>query len=58
VLRKGGHLVTTASPRDEARAKSLGVKATFVFHLYDSARLTKIVDLCASKKLHIEVSRT
>ncbi len=58
VLRKGGHLVTTVSPPDEARAKSLGVKATFVFHLSDGPRLTKIIDLCASKKLHIEVSRT
>ncbi len=58
VLRKGGHLVTTVSPPDEAQAKSLGVKATFVFHLSDGARLTKIIDLCASKKLHIEVSRT
>jgi len=50
--------VTTVSPPDEARARSLGVKATFVFHLSDGARLTKIVDLCASKRLHIEVSRT
>jgi 2-desacetyl-2-hydroxyethyl bacteriochlorophyllide A dehydrogenase len=58
VLRKGGHLVTTVSPPDEARAQSLGLKATFVFHLSNGARLTRIVDLCASKKLHIEVSHT
>lgn len=58
VLRKGGHLVTTVSPPDEVRAQSLGLKATFVFHCSNGVRLTRIVDLCASKKLHIEVSHT
>jgi len=58
VLRQAGHLVTTVSPPDQVRAKDLGVTAAFVFHLTDASRLTKIIDLCANRKLHIEVKGT
>lgn len=58
VLRKGGHLVSVVSPPDEARAQDLGVKATFNIHLSNGARLTRVVDLYASKKLHVEVNQT
>ena len=58
VLRKGGHLLSTVSPPDEAKAKALGVTATFVFHKTDAARLDHIVDLVASGKLKTELTET
>ena len=58
VLRKGGHLLSTVSPPDEAKAKELGITATFVFHKTDAARLNHLVNLFANSKLKTEVAGT
>ena len=44
VLRSGGFLASTVSPRDEALAKAHGIEAAFVFHSSDAARLAAVVE--------------
>jgi NADPH:quinone reductase-like Zn-dependent oxidoreductase len=58
VLRRGGHLVATPSPPDEALAKAHGVEASFVFHQSDAGRLTKLIEQVASGALTVLVDRT
>nr|WP_321985253.1 NADP-dependent oxidoreductase [uncultured Lichenicoccus sp.] len=58
VLRRGGYLVSTASPPDEALAKAHGVVATFVFHQSDASRLTTLLGQVAAGKLVVLVDRT
>ncbi len=58
VLRTGGLLVATPSPPDEALAKAHGVRAAFVFHQSDAARLNKVLDLVDTGKLKVLVDRT
>ena len=58
VLRNGGHLLSTVSPPDEAKAKEVGITAAFVFHKTDAARLDHLVNLLANGKLKTEVSGT
>jgi NADPH:quinone reductase-like Zn-dependent oxidoreductase len=47
VLRAGGILASTVSPPDDAMAKAHSVRATFVFHSSDAARLASVVDKVA-----------
>lgn len=58
VLRMGGFLVATPSPPDEVIAKAHGVRAAFVFHQSDAARLNKVLDLVDTGKLKVLVDRT
>jgi NADPH:quinone reductase-like Zn-dependent oxidoreductase len=48
VLRAGGILASTVSPPDEAMAKAHNVRAAFVFHSSDAARLATVVDKVAA----------
>jgi NADPH:quinone reductase-like Zn-dependent oxidoreductase len=47
VLHAGGILASTVSPPDEAMAKAHNVRAVFVFHSSDAARLATVVDKVA-----------
>lgn len=58
VLRRGGTLVSTVSPPDEALATAHGVAASFVYHHSDAARLTKLLDMVATGKLVVLTDRT
>ena len=58
VLRRGGDLLSIASPPAEEKAKASGVTAAFVFHKTDMARLDHIVSLFADGKLKVEVAET
>ena len=44
VLRPGGVLLSTVSPPDETLAKAHDVSASFIVHMSDASRLTKVVD--------------
>jgi len=58
VLRRGGQLVATPSPPDEALAMEHGVDASFVFHQSDAARLAKLIEQVAAGELTVLIDRT
>jgi len=58
VLRRGGTLVATASPPDEAAALAHHVKAIFVFHQSDAGRLGKVVNAVDTGTLRVLVDST
>ena len=58
VLRRGGHLVATPSPPDEALATAHGVEASFVFHQSDAWRLAKLIEQMAAGALTVLIDRT
>ena len=57
VLRRGGTLVSTTAPPDEALAKAHEVSAIFVFHKSDGSRLEKIVERIDAGTLRVLVDR-
>lgn len=58
VLRRGGTLVSTVAPPDEALATAHGVAASFVFHQSDAGRLSKVLAMIETGKLEVLVDRT
>ena len=58
VLRRGGALVSTVQPPDDALAAAHGVKATFVFHQSEAERLGRLLERIGSGELQVLIDRS
>ncbi|MHA4837698.1 NADP-dependent oxidoreductase [Sphingopyxis sp. MSC1_008] len=57
VLKRGGTLIATPMPPDEARARHAGVEAKFVFHASNASRLEHVAER-AENGIKVRIDRT